>query len=195
MPACVRRRLPLYVCHVVVYPTGWPLCSLIVGALRPPRQIRAVVCASGSFCLATIAVFVCGVEYFAPSHSECVFRYFELPLLLLQTTCSGDEPFVEVLLLQRCVRREIVRTVVFAGDRLFIQFILFGWLLGGMFVVHWFALLYGWVYMGAVVVEVGLRAALASPFRLFFWGIFLRSVPLFLVIASFGCIHHIYIVS
>ena len=154
--ACVRCRLPLFVCHVVVYPTGRPLCSLIVGDLRPPCQIRAVVCASGSFCLATIAVFVCGVEYFAASHSERVFRCFELPLLLLQATCSGDEPFVEVLLLQRCVRREIIRTVIFAGDGLFIQVILFGWLLEGMFIVHRFALLYGWVCMGAIVVEAGL---------------------------------------
>ena len=33
--ACVRRRLPLYVGREVVYPTGWLLCFLIVGDLRP----------------------------------------------------------------------------------------------------------------------------------------------------------------
>ena len=99
-------------------------------------------------------MFICVVEYFAPSDSECIFRCFELPLLLFQATRSGDEPFVEVLLLQRCVRREIVRTVIFAGDGLFIQVILFGWLLEGMFTVHRFALLYGWVF-----IEAGLRSA------------------------------------
>ena len=70
--------------------------------------------------------------------------------------CSGDEPFVEVLLLQQLVRREIVRTVIFAGDGLFIQVVLFGRLLDGKFVVHRFALLYGWVCMGAIFVEAGL---------------------------------------
>ena len=50
--------------------------------------------------MATAAVFVCGVEYFAPSDSERIFRCFELLLLLFQATRSGDEPFVEVLLLQ-----------------------------------------------------------------------------------------------
>ena len=85
--------------------------------------------------MATVAVFVCGVEYFAPSDSECIFRCFELPLLLFQAMRSGDEPFVEVLLLQQLVRREIVRTVIFAGDGLFIQVVLFGWLLESMFVV------------------------------------------------------------
>ena len=105
--------------------------------------------------MATVAVFVCGVEYFAPSNPECIFHCFELPLLLFQATCSGDEPFVEVLLLQPLVRREIVRTVIFAGDGLFIQVVLFEWLHDGMFVVHWFALLYGWVCMAAVFVEAG----------------------------------------
>ena len=104
----------------------------------------------------TFAVLACGIEYFAPSDSECIFRCFELPLLLFQATRSGDEPFVEVLLLQQLVRCEIVRTVIFAGDGLFIQVILFGWLLEGMFVVHRLALLYGWVCMGVVLVEAGL---------------------------------------
>ena len=63
---------------------------------------------------------------------------------------------MEVLLLQQLVRREIVRTVIFAGDGLFIQVVLFGWLLDSMFVVHRFALLYGWVCMAAVFVEAGL---------------------------------------
>ena len=35
---------------------------------------------------------------------------------------SGDEPFVEVLLLQQLVRREVVRTIIFAGDGLFVLF-------------------------------------------------------------------------
>ena len=111
--------------------------------------------------MATVAVFVCGVEYFAPSDSECIFRCFELPLLLFQATCSGDEPFVEVLLLQQLVRREVVRTIIFVGDGLFglfTQVALFGRLLNGMFVVRQFALLYGWVS-----VEVGFGAALTPP--------------------------------
>ena len=62
---------------------------------------------------------------------------------------------MEVLLLQQLVRREIVRTVIFAGDGLFIQVVLFGRLRDGMFVVHRFALLYGWVCMAAVFVEAG----------------------------------------
>ena len=106
--------------------------------------------------MVTVAVLVCGVEYFAPSDSECIFRCFELPLLLFQATRSGDEIFVEVLLLQQLVRCEIIRTVVFAGDGLFIQVVLFGRLFNGMFVVHRFDLLYGWVYMAAAFVEAGL---------------------------------------
>ena len=88
--------------------------------------------------MATVAVFVCGVEYFAPSDSECIFRCFELPLLLFQATRSGDEPFVEVLMLQQLVLREVVRTIIFAGYGLFglfIQVALFGRLLDGMFFV------------------------------------------------------------
>ena len=63
---------------------------------------------------------------------------------------------MEVLLLQQLVRRDIVRTVIFAGDGLFIQVVLFGLLLDSMFVVHRFALLYGWVCMADVFVEAGL---------------------------------------
>ena len=108
--------------------------------------------------MVTVAVLVCGVEYFAPSDSECIFRYFELLLLLFQATRSGDEPLVEVILLQQLVRCEVIWTIIFAGDRLFglsIQVALFGWLLDGMFVVRRFVLLYGWVSD-----EVGLGAAL-----------------------------------
>src|SRR3954469_19848935 len=114
----------------------------------------------------TTAVFVCGVEYFAPSDSECVFRSFELSLLLFQATRSGDEPFVEVLLLHELIQRKVVRTVVFAGDvlfGLFIQVALFGRLLEGMFVVRRLVLLYGWVCMAAVCVKAGLGAALTPP--------------------------------
>ena len=96
--------------------------------------------------MVTVAVLVCGVEYFAPSDSECIFRCSELPLLLFQATRSGDGPFVEALLLQELVRRKVVRTVYFAGDGLFglfIQVALFGRLLDGMFVVRQFTLLYG----------------------------------------------------
>ena len=82
----------------------------------------------------TVAVPVCGIEYFAPSDSECIFRCFELPLLLFQATRSGDEPLVEVLALQRLVWREVVRTIIFVGDRLFSLSTVFGRLLGGMFV-------------------------------------------------------------
>ena len=82
----------------------------------------------------TITVLVCGIECFAPSDSECIFRCFELPLLLFQATRSGDEPLVEVLALQRFVRREVVRTIIFPGDGLFGLSALFGRLLDGMFV-------------------------------------------------------------
>ena len=111
--------------------------------------------------MTTVAVLVCGVEYFAPSNSECIFRCFELPLLLFQATRGGDEPLVEVLLLQQLVRREVVRTIIFARDGLFglfTQVALLGRLLDGMFVVRRFALLCGWVS-----VEVGFGAALTPP--------------------------------
>ena len=117
--------------------------------------------------MATAAIFVYGVQYFAPSDSGCFFHSFELPLLLFQATHSGDKPFVEVLLLHEPIRRKVVRTVVFAGDGvfgLFIQVALFGRLLEGMFVVRRLVLLYGWVCMAAVSVEAGLGAALMSPF-------------------------------
>ena len=84
--------------------------------------------------MVTVAVLVCGVEYFAPSDSECIFRCFELPLLLFQATCSLDEPLVEVLVFQRLVRREVVQTIIFPGDGLFGLSALFGRLLDGMFV-------------------------------------------------------------
>ena len=108
-----------------------------------------------------VAVLVCGIEYFAPSDPECIFRCLEPPLLLFQAARSGDEPFVEVLLLQQLVRREVVRTIIFAGDglfTLFIQVAMFGRLLDGMFVVRRSVLLYGWVS-----VEVRFGAALPSP--------------------------------
>ena len=79
---------------------------------------------------------------------------------------NGDEPLVEVLLLQQLVRREVVRTIIFAGDGLFglfIQVALFRWLLDGMFVVRRFALLCGWVCMAAVSIEVGFGATFPPP--------------------------------
>ena len=84
--------------------------------------------------MATTAVLVCGIEYFAPSDSECIFRCFELPLLLFQATCSGNEPLVEVLVFRQLVRHEVVRTIIFSGDGLFGLSALFGRLLDGMFV-------------------------------------------------------------
>ena len=114
----------------------------------------------------TVAVLVCGIEYFAPSDSECIFRCFELPLLLFQATRSGDEPFVEVLLLHEPIRRKVVRTIVFARDGvfgLFIQVVLFRRLLEGMFVIRRLVRLYGWVCTAAVSIEAGLGAALTSP--------------------------------
>ena len=48
VPAYVRRRLPLYVGHEVVYLTGWPFCFLIVRDLRPPHRIQVATFASGS---------------------------------------------------------------------------------------------------------------------------------------------------
>ena len=82
----------------------------------------------------TVAVLVCDIEYFAPSDSECIFRCFEVLLLLFQATRSGDEPLVEVLVLQQVVRCEVVRTIIFAGDGLFGLSALFGRLLDGMFI-------------------------------------------------------------
>ena len=73
---------------------------------------------------------------------------------------------MEVLLLQQLVWREVVRTIIFAGDGLFglfTQVALFGQLLDGMFVVHRFALLCGWVCMADVSVEVGFGVALMPP--------------------------------
>ena len=55
----------------------------------------------------TVAVLMCGIEYFAPSDSECIFRCFELPLLLLQTSCSGDEPSMKVRMLYGWVSVEV----------------------------------------------------------------------------------------
>ena len=82
----------------------------------------------------TVAVLVCGIEYFAPSYSDCIFRCFELPLLLFQATCSGEKPLVEVLVPQRLFRREVVQTIIFAGAGLFGLSALFGRFLDGMFV-------------------------------------------------------------
>ena len=56
---------------------------------------------------------------------------------------------------QQFVQREVVQTIIFPGDGLFGLSALFGRLLDGMFVVHRFALLYGWVCMAAVFVEAG----------------------------------------
>ena len=141
-----------------------------------------------------IAVFVCGFEHFAPPHSECIFRCFELPFFLFQTSCGGDESFPKVFILRRCVRREVAWTIVFAGPGLIIRLVLFGRLLVYAFVVRWFALLYCWVIRSAVVVEAGLSAASASPFWLFVGGIILCRAPLVLVIASFWGIDRVYVV-
>ena len=94
-----------------------------------------------------------------------------------------------ILLLRVSVRCDVVRTIIF--DRVG----LFGLILRVAVVRRLFTLLYGWVFMGVVVIEAGLRAALVSLFLLFFRGIILRRIPLFLVVASFWCIHHIYVVS
>ena len=48
VPACVRCPLLLLACHLVVYPPRRPLSFLTAGALRPPRQIRAVAFSLGS---------------------------------------------------------------------------------------------------------------------------------------------------
>ena len=95
-------------------------------------------------------------------------------------------------MLQQLVRREIVWTVIFTGDGLFgllTHITLFGRLLDGMFVIRRFSLLYGWVS-----VEVGFGAPLTPPLRLLFEGTIPRCVPLFLVVISFRCVHHVYIV-
>ena len=84
--------------------------------------------------MTTVAVLVCGIEYFAPSDSECIFRCFESPLLLFQATRSGNEPLVEVLMFQQFVRREVDRTIIFPGDWLFGLSALFGRVLNGMFI-------------------------------------------------------------
>ena len=108
--------------------------------------------------MATAAIFVCGVECFAPSDSECIFRSLEILLLLFQATRSGDEPFMEVLLLQELVRREFIRTVIFAGDGLFGLIIQIA-----LFVIPRLALLCGGVCMTVVSGEGGFGAALAPP--------------------------------
>ena len=84
--------------------------------------------------MATVAVLVCGIEYFAPSDPECIFRCLEPPLLLFQATCSGNEPLVEVLMFRQFVRCEVVRTIIFPRNGLFGLSALFGQLLDGMFV-------------------------------------------------------------
>ena len=84
--------------------------------------------------MTTVAVLVCSIEYFVSSDPECIFFCFEPRLLLFQATCSGDEPLVEVLVLQRVVWREVVQTIIFPGDGLFGLSALFGRLLDGMFV-------------------------------------------------------------
>ena len=47
--------------------------------------------------MTAIAVLVCGIEYFAPSDSACIFRCFEPPFFLLQAFCCGDKPALEAL--------------------------------------------------------------------------------------------------
>ena len=84
--------------------------------------------------MTTVAVLVCGIEYFAPSDLECIFHCFEPPLLLFQATCSGDEPLVEVLMFQQFVWCEVVWAIIFPGDWLFGLSALFGRMLDGMFV-------------------------------------------------------------
>ena len=85
--------------------------------------------------MATTAVLVCGIEYFAPSDAVCIFRCLEPPLLLSQATCSGDEPLVEVLMFQQFVWCEVVRAIIFPGDWLFGLSALLGRMLDGMFIV------------------------------------------------------------
>ena len=84
--------------------------------------------------MTTVVVLVCGIEYFASSDPECIFRCFEPPLLLFQAACSGNEPLVEVLMFQQFVRREVVRTIIFPGDGLFGLSALSGRMIDGMFV-------------------------------------------------------------
>ena len=84
--------------------------------------------------MTTVAVLVCGIEYFAPSDPECIFSCFEPPLLLFQAMCSGNEPLVEVLTFRQFVRREVVRNIIFPWNGLFGLSVLFGRLLDGMFV-------------------------------------------------------------
>ena len=72
----VLRRLPLYVCYEVVYPTGWPFYFLIVEDLRQQLSLRIALG------VAITAVLRCCFEYFTPSDLECVLHSLE-PLLLL----------------------------------------------------------------------------------------------------------------
>ena len=84
--------------------------------------------------MATTAVLVCGIEYFAPSDPERILRCLEPPLLLFQATCSGDEPLVEVLMFQQFVWCEVVQAIILPGDWLFGLSALFGRMLDSMFV-------------------------------------------------------------
>ena len=84
--------------------------------------------------MATTAVLVCSIEYFAPSDPECIFRCLEPLLLLSQATCSGDEPLVEVLMFRQFVWCEVVRAIILPGDWLFGLSALFGRMLDRMFV-------------------------------------------------------------
>ena len=86
--------------------------------------------------MATTAVLVYGIEYFAPSDPECIFRCFEPPLLLFQATRSGNEPLVEVLMFQQFVWCEVVRAIIFPGDWLFGLSALLGRMLNGMFIIR-----------------------------------------------------------
>ena len=97
---------------------------------------------------------------------------------------------MKVLMLRWCVQ-----TVDCSMKGLIIRFVLFGWLLGCMFVVRWFALLYRWVVRNVALIEAGLRAASMSPLWVLLKRITLRCILLILAIVLFGCVHHIYIVG
>ena len=58
-----------------------------------------------------------------------------------------------------------------------------------MLVVYRLILLYGWV-----LIEAGLGSAVTPVLWLLFVGSISRSIPFFLVIASFRGIHHVHIV-
>ena len=189
------------------------LCRLY-GLIIELRQQLALWIA---LCMATTTILFFSVKHFVPSTVERILRGLKPLLLLLYTPRGGNKPSTEVLLFQVPFRDDVcvvVRTVFLSGERL-MSFILgiavIGQRLRTMFAVCWFILLYRWVNVVivssgvdwggivscaviAVFAEAGFGAAPTLSLWLLLEGAILRCILPFLVIAFFGCIHHVYVV-